>query len=55
LINILMRRETYTFVWTNKGSVMARFLFLKVILLGLDSDQSKDTNLAVLYRITGGS
>jgi len=50
-----MRSETYTFGWTNKGFVRARFLFLRVILSELDSDQSEDTNLAILYRITGGS
>jgi len=52
---MLIGRETYTFVWTNKGSVMARFLFPKVTLLELDSDQSEDTNPVATYRITGGS
>jgi hypothetical protein len=50
-----MKREIYTFVWINKGFVRAKFLFLKVILLEFGLDQSKDIDLAILYRITGGS
>jgi hypothetical protein len=52
---MLMRKVIYTFGWINKGSVREGFLFLIWTLLEFDSDQLKDINLAVIYRITGCS